>query len=509
MSSSTLAAEPIAVPESGGDLIAAIDLGSNSFHLIVARIIDGTLQPLIKDKQMVRLADGLDDRRQLSDKAMERGLRVLQTFGQAVRDLQPANVRVVGTFTLRRAKNRIVFLRRAREIFDFPIEIISGDEEARMIYQGVAHTTPHDGRRLVIDIGGGSTEFAIGEHFDLLQLASLPMGSLNYTHRFFSSKKITRDQFRQAELTARQRMEVISQRFVYTGWDVAIGCSGTMRAILLLAQYHQIIEGDQLTLDLLKQLRKKIIEAGTSAKIGGVEPGRQPIIAAGLAILIACFKEFKITSLSVSEAALREGVLYELTERMQHHDIRERTVNSLVVRYAIDLEQAHRVMRHVDLLFAAVSSEFPKSQRKDMGMLLRWAALLHEIGLHINRRAMQKHSAYILENAELPGFSTDEQQLLAILTGSYRKRFDRTSFPDLNRYDGQCLMLMVVILRLATLLNIRRLDNFLPEIEIKGDRNTLQLKFPEGWLKSHSLVLADLRSESNYLKDNSFALEFS
>lgn len=509
MSSTSLAVDPSAKADSNADVIAAVDLGSNSFHLIIARISNGTLQPLVKDKQMVRLADGLDSRRHLSDIAMERGLNVLKSFGLAIQNIQPGNVRCVGTFTLRRAKNRNQFLRRARELFDFPIEIISGDEEARLIYQGVAHTTPHEGRRLVIDIGGGSTEFAIGEHFELQQLSSLPMGSLSYTKRFFGDKKIVRGQFRQAELFARQRLEVISPRFINTGWNMAIGCSGTVRALTAYAQTHQLITDDNLTLDVLKAIRKNFIAAGTPQKIEGVEEARQPIVAAGLAILIAIFKEFKIDKLAVSEAALREGVLYELTERMEHHDIRERTVNSLVVRYDIDLEQAHRVTKQIDNLFNALRDQFPKRQADDLHMLLRWAGLLHEIGLHINRRGIQRHSAYILENTELPGFSSDEQQVLSLLTGNYRKRFNRSAFPEFSKYNSDSLMMMVVILRLATLLNIRRLDSFLPDIEVSGSADSISLKFPKSWLKDHSVVDADLQSEAAYLSDNGFKLEFS
>ena len=225
---------PAAVPEeqstsvaTDSDTLAAIDLGSNSFHLVVARLTNGTLQPLVQDKQIVRLADGLDENQELSEEAMERGLKVLRSFGETVKQLDPSNIRIVATYTLRRAKNRNQFVRAARKIFPLPVEIISGDEEARLIYQGIAHTTHADGKRLVVDIGGGSTEFVIGEHFDVLQLSSQPMGCISYTRRFFADGEITKKRFKEAETRARQRLEIIDSRFCNTGWDAALGTSGT------------------------------------------------------------------------------------------------------------------------------------------------------------------------------------------------------------------------------------------------------------------------------------------
>lgn len=488
------------------DTFAAIDIGSNSFHLIVARLANGTLQPLVMDKQLVRLAQGLSDDRILSDDAIERGVTILRSFARILQGMDPARVRAVATFTLRRARNRNAFLRAAREVFPFPIEVISGDEEARLIYQGVAHTTHFEGKRLILDIGGGSTEFAIGEKFELLQLSSQPMGCISYTRRFFDDGRITRERFRQAETAARQRLEIIDQRFERTGWDAAIGCSGTAKAILAYANHLGLAEEGQISRKVLKQLRSSLVNLGQAELIEGIDEGRRPVLAGGLSIMLAAFKQFDIENLVVSDAALREGVLYELTERMEHHDIRERTVSSLVSRFDIDIEQTRRVYTTAKLLFGAISKQLPADQIEPLRHLLYWGCTLHEIGLHINRRGLQRHSRYIIENLELPGFSDEEQKLLALLCGSWRKSFKRKDIPDFALYDEQSIFLLVLVLRLATLMNLRRLDGFLPELKLDAQADRLSLGFTEAWLDSHPLTHADLQTEAALLANNSFKL---
>lgn len=491
------------------DTFAAVDIGSNSFHLIVARLANGTLQPMVMDKQLVRLAEGLDQDRILSQDAIDRGITILRSFARVLKDMDPARVRVVATFTLRRARNRNDFLHAAREVFPFPIEVISGDEEARLIYQGIAHTTHFEGKRLVIDIGGGSTEFAIGENFELLQLSSQPMGCISYSKRFFEDGSISRERFKKAETTARQRLEVIDQRFERTGWDAAIGSSGTAKAILAYGMHHGLLSESSISLEQLKAIRRSLIKVGHCDAIEGIDDGRKPVIAGGLSILIAAFKEFGIERLGVSDAALREGVLYEMTERMQHHDIRERTVTSLVSRFHIDLDQAQRVYNTAKLLYSAFVSQLKGTQTEPLRHVLYWACMLHEIGLHINRRGLQRHSRYIVENLELPGFSDEEQKLLGLLVGSWRKGFKRKDIPDFSLFDREAVFSLVVILRLATLMNLRRLDGFLPELHLQAGKARLNLGFSSEWLEAHPLTLADLQSEAALLGGNSFKLELS
>lgn len=501
--------DSIEIGDTSQNTLAAIDLGSNSFHLVVARLTNGTLQPLVQDKQLVRLADGLDDNQELSEEAMERGLNVLRSFGETVKQLNPANIRIVATYTLRRAKNRNKFVRAARNIFPLPIEIISGDEEARLIYQGIAHTTHAEGKRLVVDIGGGSTEIVIGEHFDTLQLSSQPMGCISYTRRFFADGTITKKKFKEAETRARQRLEIIDRRFCNTGWDAALGTSGTAKAIAQYAESHDLMDQGCFNLKSLKQMKSHLIAAGQADLIEGVDDARKPVMAAGLSIMIAVFKQLNIDKISVADAALREGVLYELTERMQHQDIRERTVNSLVVRYDIDQEQTRRVQQTAERLYRPYSHLIPAAQTEDMERILNWAITLHEIGLHVNRRGIQRHSKYIIENIEMPGFSDEEQKLLGLLVGSYRKNFQRRKIPEFNQYEPGQIFMLIVILRLSTLLNQRRLDGYIPEFAFSTTDKAAQITFPKHWLRERELIRADLKFEAEVLEHNEFELTIS
>lgn len=501
----------LAVSES--ETLAAIDIGSNSFHLIVARLTNGTLQPLVQEKLLVRLAEGLNDNNELSPEAMERGLNALSSFGETVQNLKPSNIRIVATYTLRRAKNRNQFVRAAKKIFPFPVEVITGDEEARLIYQGVAHTTHTKGKRLVLDIGGGSTEFAIGEHFNPLQLSSQAMGCISYTRRFFADGNINMDRFQDAETQVQQRLEVIDRRFCSTGWDVAVGTSGTAKAIAQYLDTKGWLKDGQFGLEALRKMKMQLIEDGQADRISDIDDSRKPVIAAGLSIMIAAFKQLNISQMSYADSALREGVLYEMTERMQHQDIRERTVSSLVVRYDIDQEQSHRVLKTAQLLFQTYAltlvSTTASQQRTALERALNWASILHEMGLHINRRGIQRHSKYILENIEMPGFSDEEQMLLGLLVGSYRKKIQPDRFPEFSHYDSEQVFILVVILRLAALLHQRRLDDYLPNFHFSISAREAKITFPEGWLQERALVLADLKTESDILESLGFGLEIS
>ena len=492
-----------ALPEN--QTIAAIDIGSNSFHLSVVRVVNGTLQPLVVDKRMVRLADGLSADYILSDDAMLRGLEVLKSFAETIQELNSKSVRAVATHTLRRAKNRNEFLRLARKTVPIPIEIISGDEEARLIYQGVAHTTHVEGRRLVVDIGGGSTEFAIGEQFNILQLSSQPIGCVTYTKRYFSGGRISREAFEAAELAVSQRLEIIDRRFCNTGWQAALGCSGSVKAIAQFWQNHHGRFDGSLTAKILKKTRKALIKAGKAENIKGVDEHRKAVLPAGVAILEAIFKRLGIEEMSLSDSALREGVLYELTDRMQHDDIRERTISSLALRYDIDTAQAERVQKTADRLLAGSSSAL-KGDTLSAKRLLKWAIQLHEIGLHINRRAIQKHSAYIIDNTELPGFSREEQTLLALLLNNYRKGFSRDGFDDFTLYEEETAVFLAAIMRIAILLNIRRLDDLTPDIHSSASAGEIKISFPEHWLAENPVIHEDLLAEIQIFKENKIDL---
>lgn len=489
--------------------IAAIDLGSNSFHLSIVRVVNGTLQPLVVDKRMVRLADGLGADYLLSDDAMLRGIEVLRSFAETIQELHSSSVRAVATHTLRRAKNRNEFLRLARKSLPVPIEIISGDEEARLIYQGVAHTTHLEGRRLVVDIGGGSTEFAIGEQFNVLQLSSQPVGCVTYTKRYFGDGVITKEAFKAAELATAQRLEIIDRRFCTTGWSSAVGCSGTVKAIAQFWESHTGSFDGVITSEIIKTTRKVLIQAGNIDNIEGVDEHRRTVLPAGLAILKATFKQLGISEMVLSDSALREGVLYELTDRMQHEDIRERTINSLAVRYDIDVAQAERVQKTADKLIAATEKNLTKDEYLSAQRILNWAIQLHEIGLHINRRSIQKHSAYIIDNTELPGFSREEQELLAHLLASYRKAFSRKKFSDFTLYEEDTATLLAAILRLAILINIRRLDDVIPDFSCSVSKQHIHIIFKANWLINNPIIHEDLQSEIETLNLSGIVLEIS
>lgn len=500
-----MASNTTTLPEN--QTIAAIDLGSNSFHLSVVRVVDGTMQPLVRDKRMVQLAQGLDNHGRLTDEAMLRGLEVLRSFAETIQELHSNSIRAVATFTLRKAKNRNEFLRLARKFMPVPIEVISGDEEARLIYQGVAHTTHLEGRRLIIDIGGGSTEFSIGEQFDLLQLASLPLGCVTYSKRWFADGKIRKKAFKACELAASQRLEIIDRRFKNTGWESAIGCSGTAKAV---AQYWESRNGTfdgVIRAEMLEQVREDMIAVGHVDQLTGIEEHRRSVMPAGVAILEAIFNRLDIKEMTLSESALREGVLYELAERMQHEDIRERTIHSLAVRYDIDGAQVERVRQTARELLNGVSPEEKTPEWLQAEKIIEWAVELHEIGLHINRRGIQEHSSYIIGNTELPGFSREEQDILALLLKHYRKRFKRKSFGDFTLYNKRTLALMVAILRIAVLVNIRRLDDARPNLTAAISKNRIELTFPDKWLEENPVIRSDLRNEAEILKGNKIKLK--
>ncbi|MEW9799066.1 exopolyphosphatase [Alteromonas sp. CYL-A6] len=488
--------------------VAALDIGSNSFHLVVARIMAGSVQILHRVKQKVRLAEGLDDNDILSDEAIERGLRTLAVVAESLKGFEPDSVRIVATHTLRKARNARDFIRAARNILPYPIEIISGNEEARLIYSGVAHTTHTEGQQLVVDIGGGSTEFVIGEGFTPLLCRSLQMGCVSYTQRFFADGKLTARLFSKAITAAEQELELIESKYRQLGWVQCIGTSGTIRALYMLAQTtndgsHEI----PVTLKHLKALQKQFVEAGHIDKLDTttISEDRLPVIAAGLAILIAIFKALRIEGLTYSSAALREGVLYQMEDELHHADIRGRTASSLATRYDVDTAQATMVLNTSMTLFDAVKKIW-KLKHKDFRSMLGWAAMLHEVGIQINSRGVQRHSAYILSNVDMPGFTQEQQELLATLVRFHRKKIRLAELPVFSQYEEQAVGRLIALLRLATLLNIKRQQQFLPEFTIEADKHSLALTFPSGWLEEKPILAADLEQEAQYLKALSLTL---
>jgi exopolyphosphatase/guanosine-5'-triphosphate,3'-diphosphate pyrophosphatase len=482
--------------------IAALDIGSNSFHLVVARVVAGSVQILHRVKQKVRLADGLDNDFILSEEAQERGLRSLEVISESLQGFEPESVRIVATYTLRKANNTRAFIKAAKKVLPYPIEVISGAEEARLIYQGVAHTNHDNGKRLVIDIGGGSTEFIIGETFDAKLLRSLQMGCVSYTQRFFKNGELTPKAFKKAITAAQQELEMIDDKFNRLGWNTCIGCSGTIRTIIELAQrLDSTNRENHVSLSDLQTLIELCCAAGTSDKLQleGMTEDRQPVFAAGLAILTGVFRSLQINEMEYSPAALREGVLYEMEEQLTHPDIRQRSAESLATRYDVDIDQAKRVLATTMEIYQSCKKAW-QIEHRELKDMLGWAALLHEVGLQINTRGIQRHSGYILQNLDLPGFNQESQNLLATMVRFHRKKIRSNDIPEFYQHQSEQVNALLVILRLGVLLNIKRQDDILPEIKASAENNTLKLSFPKNWLDAKPIFRADLECEAVYIQ---------
>lgn len=482
--------------------VAALDIGSNSFHLVVARIVAGSVQILHRVKQKVRLAEGLNSEDILSDEAMERGLSMLKVVAESLKGFEPDSVRIVATHTLRKARNARDFINAAKDILPYPIEVISGVEEARLIYSGVAHTNHADGQQLVVDIGGGSTEFVIGDGFTPLLCRSLQMGCVSYTKRFFANGELKNKTFERAITAAQQELEMIDNKYRRLGWVQCVGTSGTIRSLFTLCQQDRPNGHDiPVTLKSLRNLMKQFVSAGHIDKLNypDLSEDRRVVIAGGLAILIAVFKALEIDGLVYSPAALREGVLYQMEDELHHADIRGRTASSLATRYDVDTTQATLVLNTTLSLFNDVEKPW-KLRGRDFKSMLGWAALLHEVGMQINSRGIQKHSAYILANVDMPGFTQEQQLLLSTLVRFHRKKIRANELPSFNLFDDNAVKRLIALLRLGVFLNIKRQEGFLPDIVVEADKSTMTVTFPDGWLDEKPIISADLVRESQYWK---------
>ncbi len=495
------------LPAAEYEHIAALDLGSNSFHLVVTRIVNGSVQIVHRVKQRVELAQGLDDNSMLSQEAMQRGLDALAVIKESLQGFSPDKVRIVATFTLRKAKNSYEFIHRARAILPYPIEVISGMEEARLIYSGVAHTAFDEGRRLIIDIGGGSTEFIIGDGFESKICRSLHMGCVSYTKRFFDNDKITKKQFKRAITATQQTLELIENRYKNLGWQQCIGTSGTIKAMVNLIKAQQGNDYAVLKLKDLNQLMDSAIAAGSTDKLDVIQTNaeRAEVFCAGLAILIGIFNSLRIEQMHFSSSALREGVIFEMQASIAKIDTRERTAQSLAKQYHVDTVQAKRVLDTCHDLVAQSSYKWLKKKRL-LKNILGWACLLHEVGFHINSRGFQRHSAYILENTDLAGFNLEEQRLLALLVRFCRKKIKPELFADFEQFSHEQINAMLVIMRLSVLLNIKRQNAIHPTILFTPEKNNISLHFADEWLLEKPIFTADLMQETKYLKALDIAL---
>jgi exopolyphosphatase / guanosine-5'-triphosphate,3'-diphosphate pyrophosphatase len=489
------------------DVLAAVDLGSNSFHMVVARHSHGQLVILDRLREMVRLAAGLGVSSRLDEAATERALRCLERFGQRLRAMHADSVRVVGTNALRRAKRKRWFLERARAALGHPIEIISGLEEARLIYSGVAHTSPMiPDKRLVIDIGGGSTEAIIGEGFNPLLLESLSVGCVGLSAIYFEDGRISAKRIERARTAVRLELEPILEAYRKLGWLQAFGSSGTVRVIGDTLRSLRP-ESPYITLDNLKFLADRVVAAGhvDELELPGVDAERAPVFPAGLAILLEVVESLGIDRVRPAEGAMREGLLYDLMGRFTNEDARLRSVRAMEKRYHIDEAQADRVEATVVALLEQVESEWgledPLAE-----LVLRWAARLHETGLDIAHSRYHRHSAYLLGHADMPGFPREEQLLLSALVGGHRRQLSFESLEDLVPPWDRHAEFLTVLLRLAVLLHRGRSPQPLPEVHLSAKGRSLVLELPQRWMREHPLTLEDLEQERLYLKETGFRL---
>jgi len=496
-------AEPAA--RAAPDILAAVDLGSNSFHMVVARYTHGQLVIIDRLREMVRLAAGVVENGRIDKEAAARALACLQRFGQRLRDMRADSVRVVGTNALRRAHRKQAFLERARDALGHPIEIISGMEEARLIYSGVAHTMPSEpGRRLVVDIGGGSTELIIGEGLAPLDLESLQMGCVSLSERFFRDGKISAKRIERARMAARLELEPVQAAFRRRGWEHCAGSSGTVRAI-----GEAIRELDPqalvITPEGLKRIISYMIDVGHTRelKLTPITEDRRPVFPGGTVILAEIFSVLDIKEMRIAEGAMREGLLYDMLGRFKNEDARERTVRAMEMRYHVDGAQAERVESTV-LQFLEQTHEVWHLDSSLADLALRWAARLHEIGLDVSHSGYHRHGAYLLENGDMPGFPREEQRLLARLVGGHRRKLALEGMEDLVPPWDRNALYLIVLLRLAVLLHRGRSATALPQIELTARPHSLEMEFPQGWLKGHPLTSADLQQETEYLRAAGF-----
>jgi exopolyphosphatase / guanosine-5'-triphosphate,3'-diphosphate pyrophosphatase len=491
--------------------MAAVDLGSNSFHMVVARADQGHPSIIDRLREMVRLASGLNQHGYLDSASQERALACLRRFGQRLRDMQAHQVRVVGTNTLRRARNGEAFLAAAEKALGHPVEVISGIEEARLIYLGVSHhtDTAEGGSNFVVDIGGGSTELIIGEGYEPKHLESLSIGCVGLSKEYFDDGRLSEKRFARARLAVRLELRPVAAAFRKLGWNRAIGSSGTVRAARDVAHALGLVDTG-VSLAALESIIATMIEARRvdDLELPGLGPDRAPVFAGGVAIFAEVMSTLKIARMQISGGALREGLLYDMLGRLHDEDARERSIQAMQRRYHVDMEQAVRVEATAAALHAKVERGWQLGE-KHYRQLLVWAARLHEVGLDIAHARYHHHGGYLLANADMPGFVRLEQKLLAALVTFHRRKLDDPFLPEVPANWRTPLFKLIVLLRLAVLLHRSRSPDDLPQIDLQPGNDLLTVGFPDGWLDRNPLTAADLEQEHAWLQARGFDLKVS
>ena len=493
------------------EIVAAVDLGSNSFHMIVCSLKEDKLQTIDRLKEMVRLASGLNENKELDKETQERALACLERFGQRVRDFPAGSVRIVGTNTLRMAKNSPQFIAKAEQALGHPIDIISGIEEARLIYQGVANSLSSNAKlRFVMDIGGGSTEYIIGTDDKPRNKESLNMGCVTVSNLFFKDGKISKKAFDQAILFVEQKLEPHQDKFSYCQWDEAIGASGSLKAIDKVLQATEW-SNNGITIEGLEKLVGHVMKCKhvDELNLPELSEERLPVFIGGLAVIYGTFISLDIRQMTVSDGALREGLIHDLLGRIYNDDIRSETATTLASHYHTDKSHAQHIKQTIQHILRQVDISHSDEDRKTIAQFLNWAAELHEIGHDIAHNQYHKHSAYIIQHADLAGFSHQDQILLATLIRSHRKKFSYSRFKDLPHPWQEYAPIMAIILRLAVVLHRNRHTVKMPDFKISINNQQLNIRFPKDWLEQAPLTSTDLKIEADYLKLADFILDYS
>jgi len=492
-----------------GELIAAVDMGSNSFHMVVARVEHGEPRVIDRLRDTVRMAAGLRADGTLDAEHRARALDCLARFGQRIAGVPSIRVRAVATNTVRRLASSQTFLVAAEAALGHPVEIVSGREEGRLIFLGAAHGLPASREhRLVIDVGGGSTEFIIGRGLTPLQTESVQAGCIASTLRFFPGGKLTRKRWQRATSELGVLLQQFAEDYRESGWLDAYGSSGTAKAIGAVVQAMGLSD-DGVTPTALASLRDALLSQGRidALKLPGLAEDRAPVIAGGVVIFEAAFEALGIERMRICESSMREGLLWDLLGRAGGSDPRTASIDALASRYGVDRAQARRVESTALALF----DQLAKAWKLDgeAREWLSWAARVHEIGLAIAHSQHHYHGAYILRNADLAGFSRQEQQLLATIVQSHRRKPDKAQFSALPQRYRQLARHITALLRLAVLFRRARRAESLPTMRLAATSQRLRLTLPAAWLEQHPLTEADLEQEQAPMGELGLTLELS
>ena len=477
-------------------LYAAIDLGSNSFHMLVIKETSGHIQTVDRIKRKVRLAAGLDHQNHLSEEAMQRGWQCLRLFAERLYDIAPDRVRIVATAALRTATNAAHFISVAEDILGIPVKVISGEEEAGLIYQGVAHTTGGAKSRLVIDIGGGSTELIAGNDSSASLLFSLPMGCVTWLEQYFHNRTLSTENFHQAEKAAKDNLSHIIHSLKQQGWQICVGASGTVQAL----QEIMVAQGmdEQITLEKLQQLKERAIQCGKleELEIEGLTLERALVFPSGLSILIAIFESLDIDSMTLAGGALREGLIYGMLNLPVESNIRQRTIKAIQRQYMIDTKQAELVGQTSARLCQQLQQSWEINET--MSDMLRWASQIHEIGLSVEFKQSAQHAYYLINNMDMPGFTPAQKKLIAALLLNQTNPLNIQVLAEQNAISQQQALRLARLLRIAILLCRSRHPDLIPDIRLESENERLSFHIAKEWISQYPLQAETLLQESRW-----------